>query len=45
MMKTVKMTVEKNAEIFHIDKRIYGLFMEHLGRAVYIGIYQSEHES
>ena len=27
-----------------IDKRIYGSFIEHLGRAVYEGIYQPGHQ-
>ena len=26
-----------------IDKRLYGSFIEHLGRAVYGGIYEPEH--
>ena len=35
-----KITVNKNFEIGKIDKRIYGSFIEHLGRAVYGGIYE-----
>ncbi|MBE6584773.1 MAG: alpha-N-arabinofuranosidase [Ruminococcaceae bacterium] len=38
-------TVNKSFVIDKIDKRIYGSFIEHLGRAVYNGIYQPEHES
>ena len=35
-----KITVNKNFTIDKIDKRIYGSFIEHLGRAVYGGIYE-----
>ena len=35
----------KNEIIDKIDRRIYGSFIEHLGRAVYGGIYEPEHES
>ena len=39
----LKMVVDKDFRIFEIDKRVYGSFIEHLGRAVYEGIYQPEH--
>ena len=38
-------TVNKKFVIGEIDKRIYGSFIEHLGRAVYGGIYEPGHES
>ncbi len=38
-----KVTVSKSFEIGKIDKRIYGSFIEHLGRAVYNGIYEPDH--
>lgn len=38
-----KITVNKSNQIDKIDKRIYGSFIEHLGRAVYGGIYEPEH--
>ncbi len=38
-----KMTLAKEFKIGEIDKRIYGSFVEHLGRAVYGGIYEPEH--
>jgi alpha-N-arabinofuranosidase len=41
--KKAKMTVEKHFEIGKIDNRIYGSFLEHLGRAVYNGIYEPSH--
>ena len=42
-MKTAKMVIEKDFKIGEIDKRIYGSFIEHLGRAVYNGIYEPTH--
>lgn len=45
MQKTAKMVVDKDFKISEIDKRIYGSFIEHLGRAVYGGIYQPDHMS
>lgn len=44
-MKKAKMIVDKAFHIADVDKRIYGSFIEHLGRAVYGGIFQPEHES
>ncbi|WP_407272077.1 alpha-N-arabinofuranosidase [Radiobacillus sp. PE A8.2] len=38
-----KMTLEKNNKIGKVDERIYGSFIEHLGRAVYGGIYDPQH--
>ena len=40
-----KISVNKNDIIDKIDRRIYGSFIEHLGRAVYNGIYEPSHES
>ena len=42
-MKTATMTLDKDFAIGRIDKRIYGSFIEHLGRAVYGGIYEPGH--
>lgn len=38
-----KVVVDKDYVISEIDKRIYGSFIEHLGRAVYGGIYEPDH--
>jgi len=38
-----KMNLDKNNKIGAIDDRIYGSFIEHLGRAVYGGIYDPSH--
>ncbi len=37
------MTIDKSYSVASVDKRIYGSFIEHLGRAVYGGIYQPGH--
>lgn len=42
-MKKAKVTVHKDFVISPIDRRIYGSFIEHLGRAVYGGIYDPGH--
>ena len=39
----VKITAVGNYTIGTIDKRIYSSFLEHLGRAVYEGVYEPEH--
>lgn len=44
-MKKAKIILDKAFKISEVDKRIYGSFIEHLGRAVYGGIYQPEHSS
>ncbi|MFB5269065.1 alpha-N-arabinofuranosidase [Paenibacillus enshidis] len=40
-----RMIVDKSFRIAEVDKRIYGSFIEHLGRAVYGGIYEASHPS
>ena len=37
--------ISKNFTVGQIDKRIYGSFVEHLGRCVYGGIYDPQHEA
>lgn len=39
-MKKAKMTIDRSFQVSVIDRRIFGSFIEHLGRAVYDGIYQ-----
>ena len=39
-MKKAQIIVDKHFITGKIDRRIYGSFIEHLGRAVYDGIYQ-----
>lgn len=38
-----KMIVDKDFKLAEVDPRVYGSFIEHLGRAVYGGIYDPEH--
>lgn len=38
-----KMVLDKDYRIAEVDKRIFGSFIEHLGRAVYEGIYEPDH--
>ena len=40
-----EMYVDKNRIIGDVDKRIYGSFVEQLGRAVYEGIYDPENKN
>ncbi len=41
-MKQVKVIIDRDFQVSRIDRRIYGSFIEHLGRAVYEGIYQPD---
>src|ERR687898_1948280 len=42
-MQTAKITIDPNFRIGEVDPRLYGSFIEHLGRAIYGGIYEPEH--
>ena len=42
-MKKAKMIVDNAFKVSKVDNRIYGSFIEHLGRAVYNGIYEPNH--
>ena len=42
-MKKARLILDKDFAIGAIDRRIYGSFIEHLGRAVYGGIYEPGH--
>ncbi len=43
MKLQASLTVDKDFVISEVDKRIFGSFIEHLGRAVYGGIYEPGH--
>lgn len=43
MKMKATMTLDQHFKIAEVDKRIYGSFIEHLGRAVYGGIYEPDH--
>ena len=38
--KKARMTIDKSFVVGEVDPRLYGSFIEHLGRAVYGGIYE-----
>ena len=40
-----KITIDLNDMIGRVDQRLFGSFIEHLGRAVYGGIYEPGHET
>ena len=40
-----EVTAHKNFTISAIDDRIYSAFLEHLGRAIYTGIYEPDHKT
>jgi alpha-N-arabinofuranosidase len=42
-LKKAKIVIDKIHKISQIDDRLYGSFIEHLGRAVYEGIYEPGH--
>jgi alpha-N-arabinofuranosidase len=45
MKREASMVIDKEFIIGEIDDKLYGSFIEHLGRAVYSGIYQPNHPS
>ncbi len=42
-METARITLDREFRIGEIDPRLYGSFVEHVGRAVYEGIYEPGH--
>ncbi|HEY7031377.1 MAG TPA: alpha-N-arabinofuranosidase, partial [Thermomicrobiales bacterium] len=42
-MQTARLVVDRDFRVGEIDPRLYGAFLEHLGRAVYGGIYEPDH--
>lgn len=42
-MQTARLTVDPDFKIGAVDPRLYGSFVEHLGRAVYGGIFEPDH--
>ena len=42
-IRKAEMILEKDYRISEVDPRLYGSFVEHLGRAVYGGIYEPDH--
>lgn len=44
-MPSAQLTLNPSIAIGEVDRRIFGSFVEHLGRSVYDGIYEPGHES
>ena len=44
-MQRARIKLDPDFRIGEVDPRLYGSFIEHLGRAVYGGIYEPEHPS
>ena len=44
-MKKAKLILDKDYVISRIDPRVYGSFVERLGRSIYTGIYEPDHPS
>ena len=42
-MQTASIVVDRDFRVGEVDPRLYGAFVEHLGRAVYGGIYEPDH--
>ena len=42
-MKQAKIILDKDYRVSRVDERLFGSFIEHLGRAVYGGIYEPSH--
>ncbi|MBB4141144.1 alpha-L-arabinofuranosidase [Microbacterium invictum] len=42
-MTTARITVDSDAVVAPLNRRIFGSFVEHLGRCVYDGIYEPGH--
>lgn len=42
---TTRIPIDTHARIGAIDNRLYSSFIEHMGRAVYTGIYEPQHET
>ncbi len=42
-MQTAKIVIDSDFWIGEVAPRLYGSFIEHLGRAIYGGIYEPEH--
>ena len=42
-MESARIVIDRDYRIGEIDPRLYGSFIEHLGRAVYGGIYEPDH--
>lgn len=44
MAGKAKIVIDRDYKVSEVDRRLFGSFIEHLGRAVYDGLYQPGHE-
>lgn len=44
-MATVQITLDPTYRVGSVDRRLFGSFVEHMGRCVYTGIYEPDHPS
>ena len=44
-MEITKIICNKNFQIDKVDSRLFGSFLEHMGRVIYTGIYEPNHKS
>ena len=44
-MQTARITLDRSFVVGEVDRRLFGSFVEHLGRCVYGGIYEPDHPS
>ena len=44
-MNVARVAIEKDMRVAEVDRRVFGAFVEHLGRCVYDGIYEPGHPS
>lgn len=44
-MVTARLTIDPHFTVGLIDRRLFGAFVEHLGRCVYDGLYEPDHPS
>ena len=44
-MKTAHLTIDPAFTVAEVDRRLFGSFVEHMGRCVYGGIYEPDHPS
>lgn len=42
-MKKARLKIDRDYQVCKIDKRIFGSFIEHMGRVVYTGIFEKDH--
>lgn len=43
MSTKARLYLDTNYRLAKVDKRVFGAFIEHLGRAIYTGIYEPDH--